>query len=172
MVRMLVVSVVGFSMLVGLPSSPSRSDGAVGAPEPGPQRQAQASEVHSPPVDAPIVDYFRPPEESWLAGNRGLEYDTEIGQTVRASAGGVVTFAGQVGGRLFVTVQHGPELRTTVGFVQHILVSAGDLVVLGQPIATAGESIHFTARRNGSYIDPLLLFGRIRVVVRLVPTPH
>ncbi len=140
-------------------------------PPPGAQRAMQDVEVHHPPVDAPIIDPFRPPDEPWLAGNRGVEYDTEVDQVVRASAGGVVSFAGQVGGHLFVTIRHSPDLRTTVGFVRSSLVVAGDSVVRGQPIALAGSTMHFTARRNGEYFDPTLLFRQGRVVVRLVSGP-
>ncbi len=124
-----------------------------------------------PPVDAPVIDPFRPPPEPWLPGNRGLEYDTTRGQSVVATADGVVTFAGQVGGNLFVTIRHSPNLVTTVGFVDRILVSAGSTVQQGQPIADAGETMHFTARRNGTYIDPASLFLAVRIHVRLVPVP-
>lgn len=133
---------------------------------------AATSTVHVPPVDAPIVDPFRMPAQPWLAGNRGLEYNTQPGQTVRASADGVVTFAGNVAGSLFVTIRHDSDLRTTVGFVDSIDVSAGDVVRQGMPIATAGQSMHFSARRGESYIDPASLFQSYRVVVRLVAGPH
>lgn len=138
-----------------------------------PVREAQIIDdgPHVPPVDAPIIDVFRPPPAPWLAGNRGLEYDTEPGQLVRASSAGTVTFAGQVGGDLFVTVLHGSGLRTTVAFVDHIVVATGDRVSQGTVLAVAGESMHFTARRNGNYIDPETLFWTVRVVVRLVDGP-
>ena len=144
---------------------------ALGGPAP-PVTAASVDQIvavpHEPPVDAPVIDPFRPPAGPYAPGNRGLEYDTSPGQAVRASSGGTVTFAGQVGGYLFVTVQHSAELRTTVGFVDEVLVSAGDRVQHGQVIATAGHTMHFTARRNGSYIDPELLFQRFRVAIRLV----
>ncbi len=138
---------------------------------PGAMQNMHAAEVHEPPVDAPIIDPFRLPEEPWLAGNRGIEYDTDVDQIVRASAGGVITFSGQVGGDLFVTIRHSSDLRTTVGFVQTTLVALGDIVVQGQPIAITGPTMHFSARRNDEYIDPAVLFWRGRIVVRLVPGP-
>jgi len=138
---------------------------------PGAVQDMQVDEVHEPPVDAPIIDPFRLPDEPWLAGNRGIEYDTDVDQVVRASAGGVITFSGQVGGDLFVTIRHSSGLRTTVGFVETTLVAVGETVVQGQPIATAGPTMHFSARRNGVYIDPTVLFRRGRIVVRLVPEP-
>lgn len=133
-----------------------------------PQRQQPVPTAHEPPVDAPIIDPFRPPAGPFAPGNRGIEYDTTPGQTVRASADGVVTFAGQVGGNLFVTISHDSSLRTTVGFVDEVLVHAGEHVSQGEAIALAGDTIHFTARRNGEYFDPETLFIRYRVVVRLI----
>ena len=47
------------------------------------------------PVDAPVVDGFRPPTTPYGPGNRGLEYATVAGTEVRAAAGGRVTFAGR-----------------------------------------------------------------------------
>lgn len=136
-----------------------------------PTRVGEVSTVHLPPVDGRVIDPFRLPDEPWLRGNRGLEYETTPGEIVRASATGVVSFSGSVAGSLFVTVRHDGTLVTTVGFVESVLVSVGDFVQQGSPLAIAGESIHFTARRDGEYIDPELLFQRFVVVVRLVPGP-
>ncbi len=125
-----------------------------------------------PPVDAIVIDPFRPPDQPWLPGNRGLEYDTTPGQRVVAAADGVVTFAGQVGGNLFVTIRHDPDLVTTVGFLESFAVSTGETVRQGDVVATAGETMHFTARRNGRYIDPQGLLHAVRIHVRLVPVPR
>jgi len=106
------------------------------------------------PVDAPIVDYFRAPAGPYGAGNRGLEYGTRPGQTVVAVADGVVTFAGAVGGQRFVVVAHTPTLRSTYAYLDGIDVSAGDVVVGGQRVATAARSFHLTARLRDVYVDP------------------
>lgn len=126
---------------------------------------------HSPPVDAPIVDPFRAPQHEFGPGNRGIEYDTISGQQVSASAPGLVTFADQVGGNLFVTVDHGGGLVTTAGFLDEILVEAGDMVNTTIALGFSGELFHFSARQDGVYIDPQLLFGNFEVLVRLVPAP-
>ncbi len=107
------------------------------------------------PVDAPIVDYFRPPSGPYAAGNRGLEYGTRPGQVVVAVASGTVTFAGTVGGDRFVVVSHSPELRSTYAYLATVEVSAGDAVVAGQRIATAAAHFHLTARLRNRYVDPL-----------------
>jgi murein DD-endopeptidase MepM/ murein hydrolase activator NlpD len=123
---------------------------------------------HRPPVEAPVIDPFREPPEPWLAGNRGIEYGTEPGDVIRASAAGVVIFAGPVAGSNYVTVRHSPTLVTTAGFVSEVLVDVGDVVEPGDPLAIAGGPIHFTARRNGAYVDPEGLFVVVQHSVRLV----
>ena len=125
--------------------------------------------LHVPPTDRPVLDPFRDPGAPWQAGNRGIEYDTEPGDPIRASADGEVVFAGQVAGNLFVTVRHTVNLVTTMAFVAEITVAVGDVVEQGDVLAVAGDTFHFTARRNGAYIDPELLFGRLSYVVRLIP---
>src|SRR4051794_12599798 len=48
------------------------------------------------PVDARVIDPFRPPSNPYAAGNRGIDYGVTPGTPVRAAATGVVVFAGQV----------------------------------------------------------------------------
>ena len=127
------------------------------------------SVTYRPPVDAPIVDPFRPPAEKWSAGNRGVEYATTSGEPVAAAAGGVVAFAGQVGGQLHVVVLHADGVRTTYAFLRSIDVHRGDTVLQGQRVGTAGDTVHFGARIGEVYVDPLLLFGDGPPEVHLVP---
>ncbi len=127
--------------------------------------------VHVPPVDADITDPFRAPEHAFGPGNRGLEYDTFPGQAVTASAPGTVTFAGQVAGSLFVTVDHGNGLRTTVGLLAEVSIGVGANVAQGATLGIAADKTHFSARQDGQYIDPELLFGSVEIVVRLVARP-
>jgi len=143
--------------------------GALPAPRPNHSVVVRAEFIA--PVNAVVIDPFRAPPEPWLAGNRGLEYDTTVGQSVVATAAGVVTFAGQVGGNLFITIRHGPDLVTTVGYLETVGVASGATVAQGEVIATAGDTLHFSARRNGAYIDPASLMQSVRIHVRLVPVP-
>ena len=122
----------------------------------------------TPPVDSPVLDPFRLPDGPYGPGNRGIEYDTDVGTIVRAAADGVVAFAGQVGGSLFVSIEHSGGLRSTSGFVGDVLVSRGARVRRGQPVATAEGPFHFTVRIRGVYVDPAGLFGRAQTSVRLV----
>jgi hypothetical protein len=125
---------------------------------------------YRPPVDAPVADGFRPPAQTWGAGNRGLEYATAPGTTVRASADGEVTFAGQVGGSLHVVVLHDDGIRTSYSFLRTIAVQRGDHVRQGQLLGATGDTpFHFGARAGDAYIDPALLFAGGAPQVFLVP---
>jgi hypothetical protein len=149
---------VALAILVALvPAAPSLAAG-------GP-----ATVSYRPPVDAPVVDPFRPPPEDWNAGNRGLEYATTPGTPVAASAAGEVVFAGQVGGTLHVVVLHDDGIRTSYSFLATLAVHRGDKVRQGQTLGTAGDRFHFGARAGDAYLDPALLFGDGPPEVHLVP---
>ena len=128
-----------------------------------------ATVTYRPPVDAPVVDAFRPPPENWNAGNRGLEYATQPGTLVGASADGEVVFAGPIAGEHHVVVLHGDGIRTSYSFLASIAVRRGDTVRQGQPVGTAGDRAHFGARAGEAYVDPALLFGGGPPQVHLVP---
>ena len=125
--------------------------------------------VFRPPVDAPVADPFRPPEDPYGPGNRGIEYDTEPGDMVRAAAPGTVVFAGAVAGTLHVTVDHGGGLASTYSYLQRLSVRVGTDVHQGAVIGVAGERLHFSVRLEEAYTDPAGFIGVRRVRVRLVP---
>jgi len=125
--------------------------------------------VFRPPVEAPVADPFRPPEDPYGPGNRGIEYDTERGDVVRAAASGTVVFSGPVAGDLHMTVDHGGGLVSSYSYLQRLSVRAGAAVDQGAVIGVAGERLHFSVRLDGIYIDPAGFIGVRRVRVRLVP---
>jgi murein DD-endopeptidase MepM/ murein hydrolase activator NlpD len=129
---------------------------------------ASAMIVLVPPVDAPVLDPFRLPAGPYGPGNRGIEYGTELGDPVRAAAGGVVVFAGAVAGSLHVTVDHGGGLLSSYSFVDRVLVAAGQPVARGERVAVAGPAFHFGVRVDGRYVDPASLMGQMVVRVRLI----
>ncbi len=122
-----------------------------------------------PPVDAPVTDPFRPPESPYGPGNRGIEYDTEPGDVVRAAASGTVEFAGAVAGTLHVTIGHGGGLLSSYSYLQRISVRVGAEIARGAVIGIAGERLHFSVRLGEDYTDPDAFIGVRRVRVRLVP---
>ena len=90
----------------------------------------------TPPVDAPIVDPYRAPACTYCPGHRGIEFGPRPGQTVRAVAGGLVSFAGTVAGTRYVVVDHGDGLRATYGRLAAVQVRRGSSVAAGDPIGT------------------------------------
>ena len=73
-------------------------------------------------MDAPVSDPFRSPDDPYGPGNRGIEYDTEPGDVVRAAAAGIVVFAGPVAGELHVTVDHGGGVVSSYSFLERLSV--------------------------------------------------
>jgi len=123
-----------------------------------------------PPVDAPISDPYRAPATPYGPGNRGIEYATDPGTAVRAAGGGIVAFAGLIAHERYVSIDHQGGIRTTYSYLRTIDVVAGQRVVQGDVVGTAGARLHFGARRFGAYIDPASLFGVVvRRHGRLVP---
>ena len=131
------------------------------------------------PVEGPVIRGFDPPDTPFGSGHRGIDIAAPIGTPVRAAAGGVVTFAGPVGGRLFVTIDHGGGLESRYSFLEAVVVRRHDTVPRGQVIARSGSghagdlvpSLHFAALRDDAYVDPLELLGPIEVwrFIRLAP---
>jgi murein DD-endopeptidase MepM/ murein hydrolase activator NlpD len=131
------------------------------------------------PVVGPVIEGFDPPDSPFGSGHRGIDIAVAVGTTVVAPADGTVTFAGPVGGRRFVTIEHADGLRSTVSFVEALRVRAGDVVLAGQPIAAsdtghAGGSsphVHFGVRIGDVYVDPLAYLSppSVSAFIRLAP---
>jgi murein DD-endopeptidase MepM/ murein hydrolase activator NlpD len=135
--------------------------GAVGAPvDPGPVG------VWPLQPEPRVVRAFEPPASTWGAGHRGVDLAGGVGQVVRTSLAGRVTFAAPLAGRGVVVVDHG-STRTTYEPVA-ATVQVGDVLVRGQPIGTLelagshcfpGACLHWGWKRGATYLDPLLLVG-------------
>jgi len=148
---------VPVGILASLPGPALAATGAGGGSVPA----TTAPRVqYQPPVVGTVVDPYRPPAGPYGPGNRGIDLASPAGSPVVAPADGVVTFAGQVGGQLFVVVRHGDGVRTTMGNLASIAVEAGQSVVAGQHVGTTDGRIHFGARVGTVYIDPNLLLAR------------
>jgi murein DD-endopeptidase MepM/ murein hydrolase activator NlpD len=135
---------------------------------PSPSRAVPA--LFQPPLAGPIVDHFRAPLCRWCPGNRGIDYGPMPGTPVSAAAAGTVTFAGQVGGRLYVVVAHANGLRTTYADLAAVAVRPAEHVVGGQVVGTSSNHLHFGVRRGDVYLDPEPLLSGARLRARLVPT--
>jgi murein DD-endopeptidase MepM/ murein hydrolase activator NlpD len=131
------------------------------------------------PIVGPVLRGFDPPDSPFGAGHRGIDIAAAIDTPVLAAASGVVTFAGPVGGRLFVTIDHGGGLESTYSFLASIAVRRGATVAGGQVIATSGAGhagvepahLHLGVKLDGVYVDPLAYLGPVEVwrFIRLAP---
>lgn len=114
------------------------------------------------PSHSHVVDPFRAPPCDRCAGNRGLDLATTPGRAVGAGVSGIVTFAGQVGGRLYVVVRssHDRRLRVTYGGLATVSVRRGERVAQGQRVGTTADTLFFGTRVGERYVDPLSLASR------------
>jgi murein DD-endopeptidase MepM/ murein hydrolase activator NlpD len=155
-----------------------------GVPVTGPSLATRADAgpaygTYSWPVVGSVLRPFEPPAGPFGAGHRGIDISAPVGTVVRASGDGVVAFAGRVAGSLFVSIDHPDGVRTTYSWLSAVTVRAGDPVSGGAVIATSGPGhpgtalphLHFGARYQGDYLDPLLLLGGASLVglIRLAP---
>ncbi len=122
-----------------------------------------------PPVDAPVRDPFRPPRCRWCAGNRGIEYATRPGTSVRSVAAGTVSYSGTVAGTRYVVVEHANGWRTTYGDLARTGLQTGDVVVAGSVVGVARSRMHFGLRTGTRYVDPAPYLGEPTYPTRLIP---
>jgi murein DD-endopeptidase MepM/ murein hydrolase activator NlpD len=144
-----------------------------------PAAPARATGTWTWPVVGPVGRGFDPPDSPYGSGHRGIDIAAPVGTPVRAPASGAVSFAGNVGGHLFLTIDHGEGLLSTCSFLSSLLVRRGDLVAQGQVVALSGPghvgdpapSVHLGVRLNGQYVDPLDYLSPATLVdlIRLAP---
>jgi hypothetical protein len=140
---------------------------------------ADAAIPWSWPVTGPVVRGYDPPDSPYGSGHRGIDIAAAIGSVVLAPDGGVVTFAGKVGGRLFLTIDHGGGVTSTCSWLTSVLVRKNDRVTRDQPVATTGwghtdltvPHLHFGVRLDGAYVDPLAYLSApsVSTMIRLAP---
>ncbi|WP_405375837.1 MULTISPECIES: peptidoglycan DD-metalloendopeptidase family protein [unclassified Microbacterium] len=119
------------------------------------------------PVDGTVVEEFRAPAHAYGPGHRGVDIAPASGNAVRAAAAGTIAFAGTVVDRGVVTIDHGGGWVTSVEPVEPS-VGVGEVVVAGDVIGTIGlgghaeaGTVHVGVRRDGEYVNPLTLVGRV-----------
>lgn len=142
----------------------------------------------SSPLPGPVSvsTPFDPPAQRWLPGHRGVDLAGTVLASVRAPADGTVLFAGAVGGRPVLSIDHGGGVRTTYEPVR-ATVRAGDPVIEGVEVGRllAGHHgcpveacLHWGARvtsgdpsgDDDDYVDPLSLLADSERPIRLKPT--
>lgn len=137
------------------------------------------------PEPISVVTPFDPPAQRWLPGHRGVDLASTRLASVRTPADGTVLFAGAVGGRPVLSVDHGDGLRTTYEPVR-ATVRAGDVVAVGaelgrvlagHPGCPVHTCLHWGARvaagspsgDDDEYVDPLSLLADSERPIRLKP---
>jgi murein DD-endopeptidase MepM/ murein hydrolase activator NlpD len=140
---------------------------------------ARASGTWTWPVVGPVIRGFDPPDSPYTAGHRGIDIAAPLGTPVRAAAPGTVSFAGPVGGQLFVSVASGNGVVASYSFLSAIGVRKGDQIAPGAVVGASGAGhvgvipshLHFGVRVDGEYVDPMSFLAAPSVVgfVRLAP---
>lgn len=118
------------------------------------------------PVNGSVNSDFGPrekPTEGASTDHKGVDLKASEGQTVKASADGVVSFAGeQRGYGKIVIIDHTGNIQTAYAHLSSISVSKDDEVKQGDNIGAAGQTgtatgphLHFEVRENGTQVDPM-----------------
>ena len=124
---------------------------------------------HRLPVEGAVVRPFEPPSTDYGPGHRGVDLNAAPGAAVRATERGRVHHAGPIAGVVWVSIDHRDGVRTSYGPITSLRVRVGDEVERGQTIGLLASGdhgqphvdhgLHLGARRDGVYIDPMLLPG-------------
>lgn len=115
------------------------------------------------PVVGPVIRDFDPPTDPYGSGHRGIDVAAAAGTPILAPEAGTVSFAGKVGGELFITLDHGGGLQSTYSWISATLVHKGDVVARGSQIGLTGQGhpgslvphLHFGVKLDGAYVDPM-----------------
>ena len=112
------------------------------------------------PVRGEITSYY-----GWRNGSfhYGIDIASPYGNEVRAAYGGIADFIGYLNGYgQTLVLDHGKGWSTLYAHNKEILVSVGEEVSTGQPVARIGSSgnatgphLHFEIKKKGEKLDPL-----------------
>ena len=131
-------------------------------------------EIHPegrPVANGFISSYFgerSDPFDGRDAFHKGVDFAGSVGSRVVAVATGVVTWVGERSGYgKLIEINHGDGYVTRYAHNERTLVSVGQTVKRGEPVALMGSTgrstgphVHFEVLRNGRQVDPLSFIGR------------
>ena len=143
----------------------SSTQGSGATAQPTPQPKAKTKPV--PVANAP-VDRWGWPAKGGIARSyaedvhKGIDLAGARGDPVRASAAGVVVYAGTgvMGYGALIIIKHNDTYLSAYGHNDELLAAEGEQVTAGKLIARMGSSgtdsvkLHFEIRRNGRPINP------------------
>lgn len=112
------------------------------------------------PTPGPVTSGFGP---RWGRMHNGIDIGAPTGQAIVAAAGGVVFFAGEMGGYgNLVMIDHGGGIVTCYAHQSGIAAGEGTSVSQGQVIGYVGNTghstgphLHFEVRVGGTAVDPM-----------------
>jgi murein DD-endopeptidase MepM/ murein hydrolase activator NlpD len=98
----------------------------------------------------------------------GMDIAAPYGLSILAADSGVVAFAGWNSGYgKMIVLDHGSGFSTVYGHCSTLLVSQGQTITKGQPIAQVGSTglstgphLHFEVRKKGVPVDPLMYLNK------------
>ena len=131
-------------------------------------------EIHPegrPVANGFISSYFgerSDPFDGREAFHKGVDFAATQGSNVTAVAAGVVTWAGERSGYgKLIEINHGDGFVTRYAHNERTLVTVGQTVKRGEPVALMGSTgrstgphVHFEVLRNGRQVNPLSFIGR------------
>src|SRR5438552_18450423 len=85
--------------------------------------------THAVPLYGTLVRPYDAPDDPYAPGHRGVDVAAPLGSPVRASADGVVSFAGSVAGNLTVTIDHASGVKTSYSYLGAARVKKGQHVL-------------------------------------------
>jgi len=112
------------------------------------------------PVSGPVTSPFGP---RWGTFHKGIDIGVGMGVPIRASAGGFVFFAGQLGGYgNVVLIDHGKGMVTLYAHQSQLMAVEGQTVGAGAVVGLVGSTghstgphLHFEVRINNVAVDPM-----------------
>lgn len=138
-----------------------------------PQTSARTSTAKSVATSRPVSRWQWPAKGKVVrtfAANvhKGIDIAGSRGDPITATAAGKVVYAGAgvTGYGSLIIVKHNETYLSAYGHNERLLVSEGNVVKVGQQIATMGSSgtnsvkLHFELRRLGKPVDPLTLLPK------------
>ena len=114
------------------------------------------------PITSPFGERIPHPTGEGSRWHDGIDIGSDYGDVVQTVQGGIVTYAGWMGGYgKIVIIDHGGGLETRYGHNSELLVSKGQNVSSRDPIALCGSTgystgahVHFEVRVDGKPINP------------------
>ena len=118
------------------------------------------------PVKGKIISFFGPHRNkkfNVINFQSGIEIKADRGEPIRAVYNGRILYARWFKGYgNMVIIDHGNNYYTIYAHAQEIFASKGDIVEMGEVVATVGDSgsmigpsLHFEVRHHGKPVDPL-----------------